>query len=46
MSENFDQAHSESLAKRARDADREEVMGLLDGALADGQLTGSSTASG
>lgn len=40
MSENFDPTQSESSGKRARDADREQVMGLLDGALADGQLDG------
>lgn len=40
MSENLDPAQSELRNKRARDADRDHVMGLLDGALADGQLDG------
>jgi len=40
MSENLDPAQSELRNKRARDADRDQVMGLLDGALADGQLDG------
>ncbi|CAM3735383.1 DUF1707 domain-containing protein [Tsukamurella strandjordii] len=43
MSENFDSNEREfgGAGKRARDADREEVMGLLDSALSDGQLDGA-----